>query len=105
MNIEIKIKKIYPNFHPQLFNSEFDKTWFKKTAKSSPRKIPSIGKIKLLIALIFETLSSKKSRKTKLLIENIAPDISLLIINNNKLNQRKSLELSKSNGKKFTSGM
>ena len=101
---ELQIKKIYPSFHPQLFNSEFDKIWFKKTAKSRPKKIPIIGMMKLLIALICEVLFSKKSKKTVLLIENIAPDINLLIINNNKLNQRKLSELSINNGNKFTIG-
>ena len=55
--------------------------------------------MKHLRALIFEALFSIKSRKTILLIEKINPKTSLLIINNNKLNQRKSLELIINNGK------
>jgi hypothetical protein len=60
--------------------------------------------MKHLIALIFESFFSIKSKKIILLIEKINPETNLLIINNNKLNQIKSLELIINNGKILTIG-
>ncbi|MAJ02556.1 MAG: hypothetical protein CMP37_01405 [Rickettsiales bacterium] len=60
--------------------------------------------MKHLIALIFESFFSTKSKKIILLIEKINPETNLLIINNNKLNQIKSLELIINNGKILTIG-